>query len=258
MVHLVSCAGAMAFSAPCVVGIPRISLVMCSPTTATEPLTGVVIPTDRASTTSWYDGAEPSAFKAPSVTSWYDIGVRLTAAPEPAPVPVVSWYDNGVRLSPQVNSWYDGGVRLDLGAAAAAAAAAAADMTAAREVDFNALVILERIGQGTQSEVLLGELPNGVGHVAVKVGLKMKAIAREATVLSALSGTPGFPELLHYDAAGPGSLVVNLLGHSLADLLPRPSEHKHELLSGPTLLRIGRGVLRRVRQLHLAGFGDCE
>ena len=115
------------------------------------------------------------------------------------------------------------------------------------------LVLKERLGEGTQSEVLLGELPE-VGAVAVKLGLKQGAIAREAAVLSTMSAFPGFPTMLHHDEPGPtapgGFLIVQLLGSSLEDLWGSKSGR----LSAPTLLKVGRGMLRLIRELHTNGF----
>ena len=117
------------------------------------------------------------------------------------------------------------------------------------------LVVTKRLGEGAHGDVLLGELSSGE-RVAVKVGLRVGTIAREAAVLSAMSGVAGFPVLLHHEAAGQrapgGVLVMGLLGPSLEDLRQSVSEREH--LPAPTVLRIGRGALRRLRQLHLAGF----
>ena len=86
-------------------------------------------------------------------------------------------------------------------------------------VSIEELIVKERLGQGSQSEVLLGELPDSQ-LVAVKVGLRPRAIDREAIVLGIMSGVPGFPTLLHHEpaATGGGFMVVDLLGPSLADL----------------------------------------
>ena len=157
------------------------------------------------------------------------------------PVQVKSWYDTGVRLSSPVTSWYDSGVRL-------------ADPLRSG-INIDNLMIEKCIGKGTQSEVLLGELP-GIGQVAVKVGIKKNAIAREAPVLSAMSGFPCFPTVHHHEphgelAAG-GFLIVDLLGLSLEDLWQ--SESRSKCVDGETFLRLGRGILRPLRQLHLEGF----
>ena len=117
------------------------------------------------------------------------------------------------------------------------------------------LVISRRLGEGAHGDVLLGELGSG-GRVAVKVGLRVGTIAREAAVLSAMAGVPGFPVLLHHEAAGQrapgGVLVMDLLGPSLEDVRQSVSAREH--LPAQTVLRIGRGALRRLRQLHLEGF----
>lgn len=189
-------------------------------------------------------------------------------APAATSEAVRSWYDSGIRLVPPVTSWYDRGIRLDKPLApsppppsppadAAAAPSAAADAAPSTSLAYhpgiNELIIKERIGEGQQSEVLLGELPGADGPVAVKVGLKVKAIDREAVVLSVMSGVPGFPVMLHHEAAGissgGGFLVLELLGPSLKELQPPDSR-----LSNQTLLRVGRGILRNLRRLHDAGF----
>lgn len=144
------------------------------------------------------------------------------------------------------------------------------DDNKAEELDIDELILEDRVGEGTQSEVLLGKLPSSVGLVAVKLGLKHGAVAREAVVLSAMSGTPGFPMVLHHEPDGPGApggfMVMELLGPSLEDLRQSQGRQAAQTevglstvalrprLSGPTLLRIGREVLRLLRQLHLAGF----
>jgi len=81
--------------------------------------------------------------------------------------------------------------------------------------------------------------------VAIKVGLRHNANAREAAVLSALAGATGFPQLLHHEVEGAtvegqlapgGVLVMSLLGPSLEDLLQRASRRMH--LSAPTVVRV--------------------
>jgi len=126
------------------------------------------------------------------------------------------------------------------------------------EVSIENLILHDRVGEGTQSEVLLAELPGSRELVAVKLGLKHGAVAREAPVLKAMAGTPGFPKLLHHEADGPlapgGYLVMELLGPSLDDLRKGESLSESPCLSGPTFLRVGRGVIGLLRELHLAGF----
>jgi hypothetical protein len=197
------------------------------------------------------DGVVVPANKPPpvQVLSWYDYGVRLA-------LPVQSWYDRGQRLN-DVISWYDAGLRLQW-----------------RQIPLQDIIIHEPLGVGTQSEVLLGELPNG-GDVAVKLGLKRGAIAREAAVLAKMSGIPGFPTLLHWEPEGAiapgGSLVIGLLGRSLEEMMkslrkPPPDADAPPTSSTPAppatrmrlsdtmLLRVGRGCLRLLERLHLAGF----
>ena len=184
----------------------------------------------------WAEAPPPAGFV------WADESVYSTVILKPATVvspPVTSWYDSGVRLEtpepslspPLVDPLRSG-------------------------IDINELIIKKCIGKGTQSEVLLGELPGGVGEVAVKVGIKKNAIAREAPVLSAMSGFPCFPTVHHHephgDLAAGGFLIVDLLGLSLEDLWQ--SKSRRTCVNGLTFLRIGRGILRPLRQLHLEGF----
>jgi len=143
--------------------------------------------------------------------------------------------DRGVALSPPVKFWFDGYMKMEPSPEAAAAislqstgseaVAVCEDPVASKGVDelINELVIKERVGEGTQSEVLLGELPGRAEPVAVKLGLKKGALAREAAALAAVAGTPGFPVMLHHEPEGAlaagGFLVMDLLGPSLDDLL---------------------------------------
>jgi hypothetical protein len=124
-------------------------------------------------------------------------------------------------------------------------------------LNIDELIISDRLGEGAQSEVLRGEL---AGPVAVKLAKKLGAVDREAAVLSAVQGIPGFPKLLHHEAPGPraksGFLVVELLGRSLHDLWQSKSESEStpNRLSGQTLFGVGRGVLNLLRELHYVGF----
>ncbi|EOD40345.1 hypothetical protein EMIHUDRAFT_222785 [Emiliania huxleyi CCMP1516] len=112
-----------------------------------------------------------------------------------------------------------------------------------------------RVGLGTQSEVRRGHLPGHTEPVAVKIGLKVGAIAREAEVLSAMSGVPGFPRLLHHEAEGEGTpggaLLLTLLGPSLDDLRRRGESGP---LTGELLRHVGGCLLGLLRRLHAAGF----
>ena len=68
--------------------------------------------------------------------------------------------------------------------------------------------IRTRIGEGRFGDVILGERVGAAGdgdveRVAVKMALRPTSqLSREAAVLSALRGVPGFPELLHYQPSG--------------------------------------------------------
>ena len=173
-----------------------------------------------------------------------------------------------------VQSWYDAGVRLDTPKESLRRSRLNAPAETETRTEFSKgfsiedLTIKERIGVGTQSDVLLGELPGYDGPVAVKVGLKLDAIDREATVLSAMSDVPGFPTVLHREAVSPscpgGFIVLGLLGPSLEDLWTKPNKDGDEskkktqrtraAVSEDALLLIGRAVLRLLRKLHYAGF----
>jgi len=76
--------------------------------------------------------------------------------------------------------------------------------------------------------------------------------------MSSLSGTPGFPTVLHYEpaceAALAGYLLMELLGPSLESLLERKGGGACVRLGGPSLLCVGRGVVHLLRRLHLAGY----
>lgn len=53
-----------------------------------------------------------------------------------------------------------------------------------------------RLGRGLHGEVLLGESSSGGQQVAIKVGFRRGDIEREASVLAAMAGVPGFPTVL--------------------------------------------------------------
>ena len=127
-------------------------------------------------------------------------------------------------------------------------------------LDSPDVIIRERLGEGSQAEVLLGESASHGGRYAIKLGLKLGAIAREAAVLSVMQGRPGFPRVMHYEpssghgtvGAKGGVLVMELLGPSL-DMLCQKMGH-YTYLSAPTVMRVGREALSLLQQLHLAGF----
>ena len=200
-------------------------------------------------------------------TSFLSPSKETEAVPETKVAPVVqSWYDSGMRL--ETPSPPPDDLKLELEGkvvptrtASSSAAEPPLEVPEMLTINVDELEIMDRLGAGTQSEVLYGELPEPVGPVAVKVGLRINAIAREAAVLSVVSGFPGFPTMLHCEGPGPlaagGFLLVRLLGSSLDDLWKSPSYGEGgtaQGLSGPTFLRVGRGVVRCLRQLHLAGY----
>lgn len=190
-----------------------------------------------------------ATFSFDEIREQHVIGRVVSTTQSIRPPPLVS-----PLVSPRVVSWFDAGIRLQ--------PATPRSPTPLPSIDE--LTIGRRIGQGTQCEVRLGELPGHADPVAVKVGLKSGAIAitREAEVLSALSGVPGFPTLLHHEVAGPdtpgGALVMNLLGPDLDDLLhgPKQSDGRGapKVVAASTLLRVGATLLRLLRSLHRAGF----
>jgi len=113
------------------------------------------------------------------------------------------------------------------------------------------MIIRERLGAGAHGEVLLGEVTGG-SEVAIKLGLRRGAIAREAAVLHVMAGAQGFPRVLHYQPDGQGAqggvLVMELLGPSLEELCEQST------LSALEAVKVGRTCLCRLQLLHLAGF----
>lgn len=223
----------------------------------TAELSGTVVGT--AISSVWVEALPPAGFV------WADESVYSTAVSEPtdanppvaktmarvladnSPLDIISKPATVIKPIP-LTSWYDRGERLKKASPSRAKPLRSG-------IDIDELMIERCIGKGTQSEVLLGELPN-IGQVAVKVGIKKNAIAREAPVLSAMSRFPCFPTVLHHEpdgelAAG-GFLIVDVLGVSLQELWQSRSRSK--CLDGQTFLRLGRGILRPLRQLHLEGF----
>ena len=114
----------------------------------------------------------------------------------------------------------------------------------------------QRLGKGLHGEVLLGESSSGGQQVAIKVGFRRGDIEREASVLAAMAGVPGFPTVLlnqpPNEQSKGGVLVMELLGPSLDELCQRIAPYTY--LSGPTVMRVGRGALSPLHQLHLAGY----
>jgi hypothetical protein len=195
-------------------------------------------------------------------------GARTKAPKKAVPVYSGSRCNGGARLASQVNSWYDSGVRLDTRTALAQPDSAepphadntgdAAAATASDGLVVDELTIKGVIGRGTQSEVRLGELPSNAMAVAIKVALKPQVIAREAAVLSIMSGVPGFPRLIHHEpdsADTPGGAnVLELLGPSLTAQTWNEIEGRRMPLPGQVLVHVGRQLLHLLRRLHLAGF----
>ena len=114
-----------------------------------------------------------------------------------------------------------------------------------------------RLGKGLHGEVLLGESSQNSGEqVAIKVGFRRGDIEREASVLSAMAGVDGFPKVLLNEPPNEqskgGVLVMELLGPSLDELCQKIAPYTY--LSGPTVMRVGRGALSPLHKLHVAGF----
>ena len=119
-----------------------------------------------------------------------------------------------------------------------------------------------QLGSGHYGEVLLGRSTRH-GRVAIKIAKDQQDtaaqphLAREALVLSTLQGESGFPALHHYgrqEVLGQPCdvLVMELLGASVEDLCWKHAGGTH--FKAPTVLRLGRDVIRNLRKLHLAGF----
>ena len=113
-----------------------------------------------------------------------------------------------------------------------------------------------RLGKGLHGEVLLGESGSSGQQVAIKVGFRRGDIEREASVLSAMAGVAGFPKVLLNEPPNEqskgGVLVMELLGPSLDELCQKIAPYTY--LSGSTVMRVGRGALTPLHELHLAGF----
>ena len=114
----------------------------------------------------------------------------------------------------------------------------------------------KRLGKGLHGEVLLGESSSSGEQVAIKVGFRRGDIDREASVLSAMAGVAGFPKVLLNEPPNEqskgGVLVMELLGASLDELCQKIAPYTY--LSGPTVMRVGRGALGPLHKLHVAGF----
>ena len=119
-----------------------------------------------------------------------------------------------------------------------------------------------QLGSGHYGEVLLGRSTRH-GRVAIKIAKDQQDtaaqphLAREALVLSTLQGESGFPALHHYgrqEVLGQPCdvLVMELLGASVEDLCWKHAGGTH--FKAPTVMRLGRDVIRNLRKLHLAGF----
>ena len=182
MAHMI-CAGAMTFSAPRAGSSAVTSQPAIGSASATDNK-GVVVPTGRKVVTSWYDAglrltadkpaAEPIS-RVALVQSWYDAGLRLTpdvavpAAAEPAAEAPAHAQD--LVAAPAGFVWGETFVFDDAGTASlvgkvvpvktADAPTSKADrQTSSEAIDLTQLILKERIGEGTQSEVSVA----GLGH----------------------------------------------------------------------------------------------
>jgi len=110
------------------------------------------------------------------------------------------------------------------------------------------------LGEGRFGTVLLGEGESG--DVAVKVAqCPLAGLEREAAVLRAMQGAIGFPALIHYEETC-SLLVMERLGLSLQQIWETESCSTH--LPASYVLRVGRDALRRLRQLHHAGYAHND
>lgn len=115
--------------------------------------------------------------------------------------------------------------------------------------------VVGRAGEGHYGSVLLAS--SSGGDVAIKIAPHpSETLAVEATVLRAMSGQPGFPELHSLvDAAGGSkldALVMERLGPSLHDVWEKTTSST--ALPGARVLHLGRSMLESLRHLHAAGF----
>ena len=120
---------------------------------------------------------------------------------------------------------------------------------------------VRQLGTGNYGEVLLGRSEQH-GLVAVKVvphddDESPSQLAREAALLTAVDGAPGFPTLIYHgtqEVLGRQSdvLVLELLGPSLEDLIWKATGGTR--FSTATVLRLGRELLCTLRALHAAGY----
>ena len=118
------------------------------------------------------------------------------------------------------------------------------------------------LGEGHFGSVLCGKRTTDGRPVAVKLA---RTLGREARVLRRMSGTAGFPALHHHhevhrhfrdavtgaNAGANDVMVMDCLGPSLQNVLETDASGSH--LPAATVLQIGRGALRCLRELHRAG-----
>ena len=117
--------------------------------------------------------------------------------------------------------------------------------------------ILGSAGTGHYGSVLLAQRVASGEGLAIKLAPHpSETLAVEAAVLDTMRGAPGFPEIFSYDQSADGTgfdaLAMELLGPSLHDVWEEQTASTH--FGGPTVMRLGLGVLRCLRELHAAGF----
>ena len=126
-------------------------------------------------------------------------------------------------------------------------------------LDSPDVIIRERLGEGSQAEVLLGESASHGGRYAIKLGLKLGAIAREAAVLSVMrvvrvpQGHALRAIIRSRNCWGKRGRACHGTARPSLDMLCQKMGH-YTYLSAPTVMRVGREALSLLQQLHLAGF----
>lgn len=111
-------------------------------------------------------------------------------------------------------------------------------------------------GSGHYGCVLLAQQASGAGAAIKLAPHPSETLVVEATILGAMQGVPGFPEFFSFEQAADGTgldaIAMELLGPSLHDVWEKETASTY--LPGPTVLRLGRGILRCLRALHAAGY----
>uniref|UniRef100_A0A7S3X5W3 Protein kinase domain-containing protein n=1 Tax=Emiliania huxleyi TaxID=2903 RepID=A0A7S3X5W3_EMIHU len=117
-------------------------------------------------------------------------------------------------------------------------------------IDGETFGVKGRLGSGHYGSVLLGESARH-GSVAVKLGIDL---THEAAVLRSLGTAAGFAPAIYH--AQSDAIVMELLGPSVQTLWETTTSMT--FFSGPTVLRLGRGMMRCLRALHEAGWAHND